>query len=48
MPVLSTAQQEVLKVIQQQQHFCPLSSEQFGNKRYSLQCDMELKKINKK
>jgi len=32
----------------QQQNCCPLSSEQFGNKQYSLQCDTELKKkINK-
>jgi hypothetical protein len=44
---LSTAQQKVLSVIQQQQ-CCPLSSEQFGNKKYSLQHDTEFKKkINK-
>ena len=45
---LSTAQQEVLSGIQEQQHCCPLSSNQFGNKQYSLQHDTELKqKINK-
>jgi hypothetical protein len=44
---LGTAQQEVLSVIQQQ-HCCPLSSEQFDNKQHSLQRDTELKeKINK-
>jgi hypothetical protein len=44
---LSTAEKVVLSSTQQY-HFCPLSSEQFGNKKYSLQCDVELKKkINK-
>jgi hypothetical protein len=44
---LSTAEKVVLSSIQQQ-HCCPLSSEQFGNKKHSLQRDVELKmKINK-